>query len=76
MTWNFRRIIGLISVVGGIALVFTLIFFPVPERNAKEIWLAIGLILGWGGTVVTYEFGSSSGGRALALGEKAREELE
>jgi putative Mn2+ efflux pump MntP len=76
MTWNFRRIIGLIAVLAGISMVFTLFFVEVPGSNTEAVWGFVGLIIGWGGTVIGYEFGSSSGGRALALGDAAKEERE
>lgn len=63
---RFRAVIGLIVVLGGFACVLALLFVPVPEGNDQAVMLAIGLILGWGATVVGYEFGSSPAGRKAA----------
>jgi hypothetical protein len=68
MTWNFRRIIGLVVVVGGMLMVAGLLFIPIDKDTIPaEVWGILGAIIGWGGSVISYEFGSSSGGRALAL---------
>jgi hypothetical protein len=34
-------------------------FVPIPESNREPLLLPLGLVLGWGGTVIGYEFGSS-----------------
>jgi hypothetical protein len=66
--WNFRRIIGLVVIVGGMLMVAGLLFLPIDKATIPpEVWGILGAIIGWGGSVVSYEFGSSSGGRALAL---------
>lgn len=77
MTWNFRRIIGLVVVVSNILLIAGLVFIPIDRDTIPaEVWGLLGAMVGWGGAVVNYEFGSSSAGRALALKEQAREENE
>jgi hypothetical protein len=68
MKWNFRRIIGLIVVVGGLLIISGLLFLPLDKSTIPaEVWGILGAVIGWGGSVIGYEFGSSSGGRALAL---------
>lgn len=63
---RFRAVIGLIAIVGGLAIVAALIFFSVPSTNRDAIMLALGLVLGWGSTIVSFEFGSSPAGRKAA----------
>lgn len=63
---KFRALIGLLAVLGGLAIVTALIFFSVPAQNRDAIMLALGLVLGWGSTVIGYEFGSSPTGRKAA----------
>lgn len=68
MSWNFRRIIGIITIVGILLIVAGLLFLPFDKSHIPaEVWGILGTIVGWGGAVISYEFGSSSGGRALAL---------
>lgn len=62
----FRYIIGAAAVIGGFAALAGLYFIDVPEGNREPLLLAIGLVLGWGSTVVGYEFGSSPAGRKAA----------
>lgn len=63
---GFRYSIGAVTIIGGFAALAGLYFIEVPEGNREPLLLAIGLVLGWGGTVVGYEFGSSPAGRQAA----------
>jgi hypothetical protein len=63
---TFRRVIGVLAVVGGFACLVPLYFVPIPDGNKEALLLAIGIVLGWGGTIVTGEWGSSPAGRAAA----------
>ncbi|HVQ09514.1 MAG TPA: hypothetical protein VMS43_13870 [Allosphingosinicella sp.] len=67
-----RGIIGLATLaLGGLGFI-ALFFVPIPEGNREPLMLALGLVLGWGGTVVNYEFGSSPAGRnAAAAGTRS-----
>lgn len=68
----FRYSVGMIVIIGGLAGFAALIAFPIPAGNRDAVVLALGLVLGWGSTVVGYEFGSSSAGRKAAeVGLKA-----
>lgn len=61
-----RGVIGLAALaLGGLGFV-ALFFVPIPEGNREPLMLALGIVLGWGGTVVNYEFGSSPAGRQAA----------
>lgn len=61
-----RGIIGLVALAGGLVGFFALFVVPIPEGNREPLLLALGLVLGWGSTVVNYEFGSSPAGRQAA----------
>ena len=62
----FRALLGLVALTGGLLGLAGLYFVPIPEANREPLLLALGLVLGWGSTVVGYEFGSSPAGRKAA----------
>lgn len=62
----FRALLGVIALIGGLAGLAGLYFVPIPEGNREPLLLALGLVLGWGSTVIGYEFGSSPAGRKAA----------
>jgi hypothetical protein len=62
----FRAVLGLVALIGGLMGLGGLYFVPIPEGNREPLLLALGLVLGWGSTVVGYEFGSSPAGRKAA----------
>jgi len=62
----FRQAIGVIALLGGLAGLLGLYIAPIPEGNREPLLLALGLVLGWGGTVIGYEYGSSPAGRQAA----------
>lgn len=62
----FRQIIGIIALIGGLLGLLGLYVVPIPEGNREPLLLALGLVLGWGGTVIGYEYGSSPAGRQAA----------
>lgn len=73
----FRYTIGLIVILGGLAGLGALYGLPVPEGNREALLLALGIVLGWGGSVVNHEFGSSSAGRKAAeAGIRVEKETE
>lgn len=59
----YRGAVGLLAILGGLLGLAALFVFPVPETNKDPLMLALGLVLGWGGTVVGYEFGDSASKR-------------
>lgn len=63
---TFRHTVGIAAVVGGFASLIPLYFIPIPEGNKEALLLAIGILLGWGGTIINGEWGSSPAGRAAA----------
>lgn len=62
----FRAALGLVALVGGLIGMGGLYFVPIPAGNREPLLLALGLVLGWGSTVIGYEFGSSPAGRKAA----------
>ncbi len=62
----YRALLGIIALVGGLLGLGGLYFVPIPEGNREPLLLALGLVLGWGSTVIGYEFGSSPAGRKAA----------
>jgi len=63
---TLKLALALVALVGGMAGAGLLFFVPIPEGNREPLLLALGLVLGWGSTVIGYEFGSSPAGRAAA----------
>ena len=62
----YRSLMGLVALIGGLLGMGGLYFVPIPAGNREPLLLALGLVLGWGSTVVGYEFGSSPSGRKAA----------
>ena len=63
---SFRAALGRLALFGGLMGLAGLYFVPIPEGNREPLLLALGLVLGWGSTVIGYEFGSSPAGRRAA----------
>ena len=63
---RFRAWIGIIARLSGMIGFFMLFFVEVPAGNREPMLLALGVVLGWGGAVVSSEFGASATGRKAA----------
>jgi fatty acid desaturase len=61
-----RSALALVALIGGLIGMTGLYFVPIPEGNREPLLLALGLVLGWGSTVIGHEFGSSPAGRRAA----------
>ena len=73
----YRALLGLVALIAGLLGLGGLYFVPIPEGNREPLLLALGLVLGWGSTVVGYEFGSSPSGRKAAdAGSRTARPLE
>ena len=62
----FRAALAIVALAGGLIGMTALFFVPIPAGNREPLLLALGLVLGWGSTVIGYEFGSSPAGRRAA----------
>lgn len=62
----FRGIVGLAALGAGIAGLVLLFFVEIPPRNENALLLALGIVLGWGASVVSSEYGASTTGRKAA----------
>lgn len=63
---RFRAWVGLLCILGGLLALAGLYFVPIPAGNRDALMLAIGVVLGWGGSVVGHEFGGSVAGQKAA----------
>ena len=55
----YMYLLGALVITASFFLAYLLIFTPVPDANRSIVDVAFGLVLGWGGAVVGYFFGSS-----------------
>ena len=55
----YMYLLGAIVVALCFFLAYLLIFTAVPETNRSIVDVAFGIVLGWGGAVVGYFFGTS-----------------
>lgn len=65
-TGRYRTLLSMVALVGGLLGLAGLYFVPIPEGNREPLLIALDLVLGWGSTVIGYEFGSSPAGRKAA----------
>jgi hypothetical protein len=63
---TFRYTVGLIAVLGGLVGLVALYWVEIPPGNRDAVVLALGIVLGWGSSVINGEWGSSPAGRAAA----------
>lgn len=61
-----RGLIGLVALGGAMAGFFLLFYIEIPQRNENALLLALGVVLGWAGSVVASEYGSTTTGRKVA----------
>lgn len=54
-----RMILGSIAVLIGGLIIAALIYVPIPGENKEPLMLALGIVLGWGGMVFGFYFGTS-----------------
>lgn len=70
--------LGVAAVSIGAILVVMLFFVPIPEENKSLVDVSLGLVLGWGGAVMQFYFGSSKGSadKTAAMTESAKKLAE
>jgi hypothetical protein len=62
----FKWVVGLIPLLASVLIMGLLFFVAVPAGNKDTLLPLAGVFFGWGGAVVSYEFGSSPAGRLAA----------
>ena len=62
----FRAVIGLLALAAEIGALAGLYFIEIPTGNRDALMLALGIIIGWGSSVFSSEYGASSTGRRSA----------
>ena len=75
---TFRYTVGMNAILGGLAGLLCLYWVEIPGGNRDAVMLALGIVLGWGSSVINGEWGSSPAGRAAAEAgaEAARKQLD
>jgi len=56
----FKWIVGLIPLLASVAFMMLLFFVAIPDGNKDTLLPLAGVFFGWGGAVVSYEFGAVS----------------
>ena len=62
----FRAVIGFLALATGIAGFGALFFIEIPARNENALMFALGVVFGWGSSVIASEYGASTTGRRAA----------
>jgi hypothetical protein len=60
---GFKWVVGLIPLLSSLLIMMLLFFVAIPDANKDTLLPLAGVFFGWGGAVVSYEFGSTSGTR-------------
>ena len=55
----YQYILGGIVILLVFFIVIALIFIPIPAGNKEILYAIIGLVAGWGGAVINFNFGSN-----------------
>ena len=62
----FRAAVGIVALIAGIAGFAGLFFIEIPPGNRDALMFALGIVTGWGSSVVNSEYGASTTGRRAA----------
>lgn len=63
---TFRYFVGGLALIGGMVGLLALYWVEIPTGNRDAVTLALGIVLGWGSSVISGEWGSSPAGREAA----------
>jgi len=53
-----KTVIALIALGVGVLSILGLFFIDIPDKNRDLINIALGTVIGWGGSVVSFYFGN------------------
>lgn len=56
-------VVGAVVMAMAVGLMMGLFLYPIPIDNRDMVTMSAGVILGWGGAVVSFYFGSSKSSR-------------
>lgn len=70
----FRAILGLLAVGAALVGFIALYFIEIPARNENALMIALGIVFGWGSSVIGSEYGATTTGRRVA--ESAIKKIE
>lgn len=59
LRYNIRAWVAIIAVLNGPIAIIGLFTIKIEPSNAQILGMVIGLVLGWGGAVVTSQFGQA-----------------
>jgi hypothetical protein len=59
-----RNMVGAFAMGAALGVLFGLFRIEIPEGNREVALVALGVALGWAGTVVNFHYGSSEGSKA------------
>jgi hypothetical protein len=62
----FRALIGLLAIFGSLLGFAALFVVKVPPENKDAMMFALGIVFGWGSSVVQSEYGATTTGRKVA----------
>lgn len=62
----FRPFIGILALLAGIGGFLALFWVAVPAANNNALMFAMGIVFGWGSSIIGSEYGASSTGRKIA----------
>lgn len=62
----FRAVIGFLALAAGIGGFIALFFVKVPAENNNALMIAMGIVFGWGSSIISSEYGASATGRKIA----------
>ena len=58
---TFMYVLGALIMLLCFTLFIAIVYKAVPAENEKLIYMAAGVVFGWGTSIVTYFYGSSKG---------------
>lgn len=60
---KIKIVVALIALGVGVLSIIGLFFIDIPEKNRDLINIALGTVIGWGGSVISFYFGDTDSSR-------------